>query len=374
MEIPMCEGDLRSFAICPSCGIDLTESFLIMLSKVTGISVEELRNGAINEIVFKLRIAEITLMKARISIEEDEITEKTLVKVTSLLSEWERKMLLPKLTQDEREEYEQQIEECRRQFEDEREKRRELDQRFKEAWNRVRELEDKLGQVPYFKGEEQEKSLIKQLEAVARHIDDEFTLKNETSLGEDIICKVIDNGQIVGCIIIESKNVKKWKNEYIEQLKTEIRRQDAVDGILVTMAMPANALHKHFHVTKEGLWVVSPEATAIAYRAKRDFHVSLRRAQLSEKQATEALRLFQERVFSKGYLGKFEDIMEAANNVEAAANTIQSSVERRCTTLRKQAEAIRNRIEELKKVHDEIIEQVKGYVSSASQRDGYKEK
>ncbi len=70
------------------------------------------------------------------------------------------------------------------------------------------------------------------------------------------------------------------------------------------------------------------------------------------------MRFFQEKMLSAEYAAKLERIIDSANLVEKTATGLQTSVERNCSTLRKQAETIKNRVNELKGIHEEVMSRV----------------
>jgi len=345
IQITMQESSRVKTLLCPKCNTDISDVVCDYLEELTGIQKEYFQNGAgIREMQIRMQVAEITLTKAGIEIDQSTIAEKTL--------EYVEKILSTKLSEEERERFEKRVQE-------QEEARKQLENELKTTRERVKELETKIEQVPIFKGTEQETSLVKQLESVSRNTEDEFHIENESTLGEDILCKVVDQGTIVEELLIESKNVQRWKSDYVEQLKGDLRKRNLSFGILSTTAMPAQALNKHLYITKEGIWIASREATAIVYRARREFIVLLHRKELSQKEIQEALKLFRDKILSEEYSGRFTKIIEAAQTVEKTADSIQKSVQRDCTTLRKQAEIIRSRIGELNEIHEEILKQVK---------------
>lgn len=334
------KGDVASLQ-CPRCNYDLSDLFMSKLSVLTKVPIEKFHNGeAQKEISFKMRLAEVTLTKVGIDINNQQISR---ISAQETLKQVDR-LLTPRLSEKERQSYKEKLQA-------EREKCMKLK-------NQLADLQQRTRNLPYLKGAEQELALIKQLEALSRHTDDEFVL-NETKDGEDILCKIIEDNKIVDQVLLESKKVKRWSSKFLDQLRCELRRKNLSHGILATTVMPHNALNKHLYITKDGLWVCSPEASVIAYKALRAFIVSVHKAQLNQQQVRQAIDIFQRKIMSEEYLGKLQLVAEAAKKTAEVATRIRKSTNRNCSTLEKQAEIITNQIGDLKRLHDEIIQEVK---------------
>jgi len=326
---------------CPRCGYALSDLFMSKLSELTGISMEKFHNGeAQKEISFKMKLAEVTLTKVGMDINKQRISR---ISAQETIKQVDR-LLTPRLSEKERQRYEEKLQA-------ERERRMKVE-------NQRNDLLQRMSNVPSLKGAEQEFVLIKQLEAVSRYTDDEFVL-NETNDGEDILCKIIEDDKIVDQVLVESKKVKRWSSKFLDQLRGELRSKNSSHGILATTIMPHNALNKHLYITKDGLWVCSPEASVVAYRALRAFIVSVHKAQLNQQQVRQAIDIFQQKIMSEEYLGKLQLVAEAAKKIAKVAATIRKSTNRNCSTLEKQADIIHNQIGDLESLHNEIILKVR---------------
>lgn len=328
-----------SGVFCPKCNTNVTPLFYRFISEVTEIPLTKFKSSTwVNELKFKLALADLALQKTGIEIDQNSIASLTLQHVERLLAS--------RLSEEERERYESDLEE--------------LQKRLDEANERNKLNEELMQQVPHLKGKEQEISIVKQLESISRHTEDEFIQEEEDSLGEDIRCRIIDRGLLIEELLIESKNTGVWKKQYVEQLKGDLRKRSLHFGMVSSTTLPKNALNRHLYITKEGIWIVSRDATPVAYRARREFIIMMRKREYSEKQSQEAMKLFTERVLSEDYQGRLSKIIDAANTVERTANTIQKTVQGKCSTLRNQAEIIRGRIDELSALHEEILNHVQG--------------
>lgn len=91
--------------VCPKCGTNIEKIFVQWLSQLSGT-----KNGDLKELGWKLRIAETTLSMVGIKITEGQISEKVLQRMEGIISK--------KLSEDERQRYEEEIERLRELMEE----------------------------------------------------------------------------------------------------------------------------------------------------------------------------------------------------------------------------------------------------------------
>lgn len=84
--------------------------------------------------------------------------------------------------------------------------------------------------------------------------NDIVTMAKKGKEGADIFQKIIYNNQNCGLIIYEVKNVKQWKNKFIEQAKTERIIHGTQHVILVSNVFPAK---ESDICEKDGIMIVS---------------------------------------------------------------------------------------------------------------------
>src|SRR2546425_10149444 len=80
------------------------------------------------------------------------------------------------------------------------------------------------------RGKIQEVSIAKRLKAIVP--TDSFTTENSTRKGEDVECTVIQNGDVAGTVIVESKRVKTWSKDYVNQVRQYMDRNCTEFGIV----------------------------------------------------------------------------------------------------------------------------------------------
>ncbi len=341
---------------CPKCGAFLKDQFINWLHQLTGVSVHKLRNGGLDEIRWMIKIAERSMTISGIEVKQSVITEKALEHVEKLLSK--------RLSEEEREKYEQNIKNLReltcQQKEHDSELIRKEKEYSKELQAKLNELEAKMKHIPAIKGSEQEHSILLRLEAISRGTEDEFELQQQgTSLGEDILAIVIDKGQEIAKVDIESKKVESWLNKYIDQTRRTMANHKLIHGIIATTKMPANSLNDVLYITKDGIWIVREDLIEFAYKARREFIVEIHRQKLTENQVKKVMELFREKVFSENYQGRMNSIISRADRIETISKQIQGFTEKSCKSLRTETTGIRNEISMLIDENKEIISQVK---------------
>ena len=164
-----------------------------------------------------------------------------------------------------------------------------------------------------------------------RHTDDLFESEKVSSLGEDILAKVIEHEQHICDIVIESKHVAQWQNKFIEELRKHMRDRNTQCGILVTSKMPHNALNPHLYITEDGLWVVHIDVAVIAYKALRDLVVRLKQAAASSEQASQIYAEFVQVITSGEYQGKFDAIASTIIRLKGAITKVQNNAVKGCS-------------------------------------------
>ena len=373
---------------CPKCGTKLFSVFVEWLSKISGLSLHELENGALQELGWRMKISEKVMTISGIKITEEQITEKTAEKTLKYVE----KIFTEKILEKEREKYEQQIEDLKRLMEERMKSKDEIireleksrrDLKEKEIENlqekiklleeqkfhrendyenlkiRYTELEGKVKHIPTIVGKEKEEEVLKRLEAVCQDVKDRFDLEKSSSLGEDLFSSVIDNNQEMGKIVIEVKKTERWLNDYLNQTRCYMRKHATNWAILATKTMPANALNNALYITHDNVWIVREDLLEFGYRAMREIIVSMYREKLSESQVKEAINLFREKILSDKFQARFINIITNADKVEEITNQLQKSTEKRCKSLRVLSKEIRNEISHLMDEIKEIVQEVK---------------
>jgi hypothetical protein len=120
------------------------------------------------------------------------------------------------------------------------------------------------------RGKIQEVSIAKRLKAIIP--TDSFTTENSTRKGEDVECSVIEERNLAGTIIVESKRVKTWSSAHIDQVKEYMTKRGTPFGIVATTAMPSDALSDSLMI--DGVLVVKVDQVDVAYLFMRQYLVA----------------------------------------------------------------------------------------------------
>ncbi len=126
--------------------------------------------------------------------------------------------------------------------------------------------------------------------------------------GSDIFHKVFHNGEEVGLIIYEVKNVSTWNNNFIDQAKEEKTRHGADSVILVTNVFPGK---ERLITKKEDILIVDPSKVAIIAGQIRDFLLMLHKSKLSNEEVEEKIKELQEYLTSTDYKNAIEDLFRS---------------------------------------------------------------
>jgi len=120
------------------------------------------------------------------------------------------------------------------------------------------------------RGKIQEISIAKRLKAIVP--TDSFTTENSTRKGEDVECSVIEESDLAGTVIVESKRVKTWSSAHIDQVKEYMAKRGTPFGIVATTAMPSDALSDSLMI--DGVLVVKVDYVDVAYLFMRQYLIA----------------------------------------------------------------------------------------------------
>ena len=120
------------------------------------------------------------------------------------------------------------------------------------------------------RGKIQEVSIAKRLKAAVS--TDSFSTENSTRKGEDVECSVIEEKDLAGTIIVESKRTKTWSSAYVNQIREYMASKGTPFGIVATTALPSDALSDSVMIG--GVLVVKVDYVDIAYLFMRQYLVA----------------------------------------------------------------------------------------------------
>jgi len=175
--------------------------------------------------------------------------------------------------------------------------------------------------------------------------------------GADIIHIVIENGQEMGKIIYESKNVLQWQNSFISKAKGYQREYETSYVMLVSCAFPRK--QNNFCVEK-GIPIVHPQFAISLARVMREAVVQVGRLESSQSgKDSKANELF-EYIISSDFQARFKSVAEAAGTLRDYQNAEKTWHENHWKKQGKQFELFEDFHRKVKANLDEIIVAAKG--------------
>ena len=208
------------------------------------------------------------------------------------------------------------------------------------------------------RGKMQEISIAKRLKAVVP--TDSFTTENSTRKGEDVECTVIENGDVAGTAIVESKKVKTWSRDYVDQARRYMERKGTQFGMVATSAMPSDALSDS--VMMDGVLVVKVDYVEIAYLFMREYLSAKARLEREYQSKLSQLRVGEQvlqelrSVINNGGLDQIiVTVTEDTDHIDSLVNKAVDYVQNLSTQLKKKTGHIRAQVTKLMSDHIQVI-------------------
>lgn len=212
---------------------------------------------------------------------------------------------------------------------------------------------------PQTLGRIQESALAKRLSALKTGQD---VMKTEKSLksGEDVECLVIEGGKEMGKIVIESKRTKRWREEYAEQIRKYMKKENMKFGILATKTMPSDALS--YSVWRNDVLVVDLEHVEMAYlfmrahlilkgNLEQEYNSKIKQLEISDQ----ILQAIEEAV-NDGQLNKIiTDISKQTIAIDDAVANLETKIQRAFRKIRNHTGKTRTLVAQLMTNHIEKI-------------------
>ena len=111
--------------------------------------------------------------------------------------------------------------------------------------------------------------------------DDDFHPIDKGVAGADLWQDVMQNGEVCGRIVYDSKNRKAWRNDYVDKLKTDQIDADGHYAVLVTRVFPSGI--KQMHI-QDGVFVAHPARTVVLATILREQLIQTHRLHLSNEE------------------------------------------------------------------------------------------
>jgi hypothetical protein len=273
-----------------------------------------------------------------------------------------------KLTQDAIQKQRDLIAEFQTEIRTMQEQRNKIEQDHKDELTRMNsalvEIQKKIVGVGI--GHVGEIAVAKELKSACPEDDfsDERAAKGET----DIIGKVRVKGNEMGSIVVSVKREEKWKGEFVEQIKKNLRQEQTEWGILVLKVFPSSALNDKMYLDSNGIMFVKSEYAAAAYLGIRHavIHKQQVQAFVNSQQAKDGL---QEQVIGvlrewvqgdkvKEIFAKIEQAKSASVQTEELMHDLQNYNEKTINKARELQTAIRGSLQQSSQIVSELQEKL----------------
>lgn len=253
----------------------------------------------------KLQNEDIETMRRKLGeaeLEKQETMEKTEEKYKERIDELKQKIEIASSKKEEIEEkFKEDIEQLKEKLHNKDEKLIELrkehteqDERTKiEYEEKIRKLENK---TPNELGEEGQAEVFDLLNRAFP--DDNITETKRGKAGSDIFHRIIYNGEDIGLIIYEVKNVSAWNNDFVEQVKDDKTNHSANYAMLVSNVFPGK---EKIISEKNGILIVHPTKIGIVSKEIKNFLIEAHKAKLTGEAIEEKVKILQEYLAGPDY-------------------------------------------------------------------------
>ena len=351
--------------LCPKCKAEVTDQGYEMLRRVTGYSLEVLKNGGMNKVVATWSIGVTVLQSTGAKV----VNEESATKIVQMALEAFRNIQSPEIEKQKILEAEErgrreflstieQNEELKEELKQQKKENKELEERYNATLERIEGHLGKFLNIPTFRGVAQEKMIAKTLAKFAKQ--DDFTREKATNEGEDIKAIVKEGKQELGIISIESKNNKTFKNDYISKLRIYMGNHQTTHGILACKTLPDPAQDDRlYEITEDGIWITSLDYLPFCYLAVRELLKKAKQLDIdSTKNKEEYLELvnrFRATIESKQYKDKIIAIREGMQLLRNCSDKLRSYSKNHCDTLNELANSIINNMASIETMNREAI-------------------
>jgi len=141
--------------------------------------------------------------------------------------------------------------------------------------------------------------------------------------GGDIRVRVVQNGKVCGCILIEAKNTSRFMSKYIAKLRADQLREKADHAVLVTRAFPAGCEQL---AVENGVVIAAPQRVIVLMGLLRRQVISTHSARLSQEGRSEKAAAIYRFITSDRFrqmldqIGKLSDELTGVDRSELVAH------------------------------------------------------
>jgi len=256
-------------AKCPSCGYDIGEYFAEWLHDLTGVSLDSLRNGnGLQEISWKMQIAERTLTIAGVEVKQTQISEQVL--------EYVDKLLKQRLSEEEKRRYEKELDDFKKTTEEQRNRMVEMQRSYDKLESEHLELKTRVMSNPALKGALAETELLEDIEACYTEQIKHLTDISRKGYGDILWDNIqIDAGSWTNSGIsatIDSKDKGKISESDLVKLRRDMKFNKTIIGIIIAKRQDQLRMKE----TPCGIHRIEEGFVIITSRENSNYHIAIR--------------------------------------------------------------------------------------------------
>lgn len=161
-------------------------------------------------------------------------------------------------------------------------------------------------------GKEAEIDLLGALNEAFRQYDDQITRVAPGVKGADIIHKIVEDGEQLGCIVYESKNHSTWKNDFVHQAKQYQSQYDTKNVLIVSRTFPRK---QKGLCTVKNIPVVDPRMAVYLASIIRDGIKEIALAKMTATGREKKSRELYDYILSDRFVTRFREIAESVDSL-----------------------------------------------------------
>jgi len=257
--------------ICPNCEWDLTEELIDILTQLTGLSKENLKDITVEQMKTFILVGKHFLEFSGLSYKKYMITEKTSERVIELVKE----LMEPKLRNDEKEKYENEINSLRDIIEGIKDQIQEKNKQIEKIESEYAELKSRAISNPSIKGKLAESELLEDLEGNFHEQNKQFVNISKEGHGDILwssiqinIGRWVDSG--IGAII-DSKDKGMITEGDIEKLKVDMLFHKKNIGMLIAKKQDQLRLKER----PAGIYTFDKGCVIVTSRENMEHHIAM---------------------------------------------------------------------------------------------------
>lgn len=151
-------------------------------------------------------------------------------------------------------------------------------------------------------------------------------------------------GQPAGLILWEAKRTQAWSNLWVDKLLGDVRKRNAVAGVIVTTSPPKDFPPGHAFALHKGVWVTRPEAAVALATALREGVLGVHLQRLANANRTEKKEAVYDYLTSPQFAQKIRAMYRAFESLRNALESEKKAYQRIWASREKQLSMAANEL------------------------------